>query len=215
MLTAYGRSPSEQWLESSMLAEGVVSVNDGLLNSTGAELARWITRHYGEFGYRGEHDGGVSFDEVAQEAATLRHPVQIGGRGWYHWSGVRGYSDGLLRLANPGPGWKGINQTMSREQFEYLGPFSLVRLTHPAAESTEPPTPPDPADPYAAWRGHVGSGLLEMMAADNTLPAQRSSTWLPLGTASPSDVETCYGANATLYTWLLTVGAGHRYRPSI
>lgn len=58
----------------------------------------------------------------------------------------------------------------------------------------------------------VGPGLLAMMTEDGTTPAQRASTWLPLG-VTPSDVEQCYGANGTLYVWLLTTGAGHRFIP--
>jgi hypothetical protein len=214
-LTAYGRHPTEAWLENSMLEAGVVTRAYGLMDASGEGLARWITAEYAEFGYTGVHDPTVTFDDVAEEAAEGRHPLVMGGRGWYHWSGVRGAADGKLLLANPAPGHHGIAQTMSREQFAYLGPFSLVRLVHPQAESGEPaPVPPDPGDPYAPWHGHVGSGLLDMMAADGVLPAQRRSTWLPLGAPAPSDVEECYAESGTRYTWLLTVGAGHRYRPS-
>lgn len=59
----------------------------------------------------------------------------------------------------------------------------------------------------------IGTGILEMMAEDQTEPAQRASTWLPLG-VNPADVESCYGANGTLYTWLLAVGRGWRYPPA-
>lgn len=213
-LTAYGRQPSEQWVENSMISEGVVSTGLGLLNASGQELARWFDRHYSEYGYEASNNGLVSFDEVAEEAATGKHPMMIGGRNWYHWSGVRGWDGTRILLANPASGYMGITQSLSREQFNYLGSFSMVRLTHPAAEAGTPIPPVDPADPYGPWRGHVGSGLLEMMAADSTLPAQRRSTWLPLGDPPPSDVESCYGQNGTLYYWLLTVGRGHRTRPS-
>ncbi len=62
----------------------------------------------------------------------------------------------------------------------------------------------------SAWAGKIGSGLLDMMAQDGTRPAQRGSTWLPLG-VTPSDVEQCYGENGTLYVWLLGPGTGHRF----
>lgn len=213
-LTAYGRQPSEQWVENSMISEGVVSTGLGLLNASGHDLARWFERHYGEFGYEASNQGLVSFDEVAAEAETNKHPLMIGGRSWYHWTGVRGFDGTRIMLANPASGYMGVTQTLSREQFNYLGSFSMVRLVHPAAEAgTVPPTPPDPADPMAPWAGKVGSGLLEMMAVDGTKPAQRGSTWLPLG-VTPSDVETCYGENGTLYYWLLTVGRGYRQKAS-
>jgi hypothetical protein len=70
-----------------------------------------------------------------------------------------------------------------------------------------------PGDPLAPYRGGIGSGVLDMMTADGTTPAQRASTWLPLG-ARPSDIEQAYGANGTLYYWLLTEGRGYRQAPS-
>jgi GH25 family lysozyme M1 (1,4-beta-N-acetylmuramidase) len=69
-----------------------------------------------------------------------------------------------------------------------------------------------PEDPYAPWSGLVGSGLLDMMAADGTLPAQSRSTWLPLG-VSPADIEQCAGANGINYVWQLTTSQGFRYAP--
>lgn len=209
-LFAYGRRPTEEWLEGSMLSSGVVTTEWGLMNATGAGLADWISREYGEYGYRGENDPTVTFDEVAAEAARLKHPLMIGGRNWGaggHWTGVRGFADGKLALANPASGYGGITQVMSREQFSYAGPFSLVRLIHPAAEATvTPPTPP--ADPL---EGKVGSGILEMMAADGTTPAS-PSTFLPLG-AVPSALEQCLGMNGVNYVWHLPSGQHWRYDP--
>lgn len=199
-----------------MLAEGVVTTQYGLMDASGAGLADFLNRHYGEYGYVASNVGSVTFDELAAEAQSGMHPICIGGRAWYHWSGLRGFTGVELALANPAPGWQGINQRMSRAQFNALGPFSMVRLTHPGAEAVTPPDPgpgPDPSDPYAPWRGAIGSGLLEMMAADGTLPAQRVSTWLPLG-VSPADAEECLGQNGLMYRWALTVGKGWRYRPS-
>jgi hypothetical protein len=217
-LWAYGRQPSEAWLEGSMLEQGVVTTQYGLSDASGKGLADWLTREYGgpDYGYVGESDGSVTFDEVASEAQAGRHPLMIGGRAWGsggHWSGCRGYDGLRLLLANPAPGYGGVTQTLSREQFGWLGPFSMVRLRHPEAEgSPRPPVPPT-TDPFGPWRGKVGTGLIELMAQDTTLPAQRSSTWLPLGGPSPADVEECLGQNMVLYRWALTVGKGARYDP--
>lgn len=215
-LWAYSRQPSEQWLEGSMLTEGVVSTSLGLLNASGVDLAAWATRHYGDGGFHGEHDPTVSFDDVAAEAATLKHPLMIGGRNWGqggHWTGVRGFDGQRLMLANPASGYAGITQSLSREQWGYVGPFSLVRLVH-QSESVVAPVPPTvPDDPFAPWRSGIGSGLLQMMAEDNTIPAQRASTWYPL-LANPADIETCMGLNGTDYRWILSSNQGFRYRPS-
>lgn len=426
-LYAYERTPDDSWMEASMIAAGVVDPSVGCTDASGAGLASWVNAQYSEYGYLAANNPSVSFDEVAQEASQGLHPLAIGGRDWYHWSGVRGYDALLdrLELANPAPGYQGIYQSLSRSQFAQLGPFSLLRVTHPEAESggssggppatmpvgidvsshqgtvdwiavrqagstfgftkatggcwyTNPTlaqnwqnmasaglqrgayhfafetsgqplpgpgpeaeaefflskvqplglargdmlcldieqgagplgnwalrwlryveervgfkpllysgdwftsqhgfanvpelaqyglwqaayqaslpapcapwssitfwqftdratvpgvaTPVDankfngsldqlpawgkpgvlpPTDPYAQWAGLVGSGLIEMMKADNVLPAQRASTFLPLG-VNPADVEQCFGAQGVSYVWLLTVGRGYRYAP--
>ena len=215
-LWAYGRQPTEAWLESSMLQQGVVTTEYGLMDASGAGLAAWINREYGgpEYGYRGENDASVTFDEVASEALRLVHPLMIGGRAWCHWTGVRGFDRTTRRLllANPASGWMGVTQTLWPEQFAYLGPFSLVRLTHPAAESGGGVSPPQPSTPGYAGPGQVGSGLLEMMAADATAPAS-PSTWLPLG-ASPALIEQCTGLNGVVYSFHLPTGDRWRYHPA-
>jgi hypothetical protein len=216
-LYAWGRTPGDDWLEQSMIAAGVVDPSVGLCDASGSGLARWVNTEYGEFGYVAESVNPVSFDELAAEAATLSHPIMAGGRGWGHWTGVRGYDAArdVLLLANPANGWMGVYQEMSPADFARLGSFSMVRLTHPVAEGLVPP--PDPEPPpidYSAWidGGKVGSGLIEMMQADGVLPAQDYSTWLPLG-RMPAQIEECIAESGVVYRWLLTVSRGYRYRP--
>jgi lysozyme len=429
-LWAYGRTPDDSWMESSLQAGGYVTPAVGCTDASGAGLATWVNEQYSEYGYLASNSTAVSFDQVAEEAASHVHPIAIGGAGWYHWSGVRGYDALLdrLLLANPAPGYGGIYQTMDRAQFTAKGPFNLVRVTHPAAEggggvggptpsglaygpdvsshqgyvdwaavrsagcsfgftkasggcwyrnptlaanwqgmaaaglargayhfafessgqplpgpgpiveadyflstimplglargdmlvldieqgagplghwaldwcrrveevagfppliytgawfsdphgfgdvpelaryglwladygaSSWPPppapwtaaafwqftdhatvpgisTPADgnrfngtaadlllwgkpgllpPDDPYAAWAGLIGSGLLDMMETDGTLPAQSRSTWLPLG-VSPADIEQALGQNGVNYVWALGINRGFRYPPA-
>jgi hypothetical protein len=146
-LYALGRTPADDWLENTMIAEGVMSADLGLLDATGAGLAAFVGRHYGEFGYYANHELSVTFEGVALEGDHA-YPLLIGGRAWGHWSGVRGYDavSELLLLANPAAGWHGIHQTMNRQQFDALGPFSMVRVLHPdlLAPAPEPPAPPEP-----------------------------------------------------------------------
>ena len=131
-MTAMGRDPSEDWMEGTALAEGVVSKELGLLNASGAGLAAFIRRHYADFGYDANHEPSITFDFARLEGDHV-YPILIGGREWNHWCAVRGYDDanGVLLLANPAPGHKGVRQTMSRAQFDALGPFSMVRVFHP------------------------------------------------------------------------------------
>jgi hypothetical protein len=164
-MTAWGRRPTEQWFESTMLAEGVVSTDLGLLDASGAGLAAWLTKEYGEFGFAARNNGHVSFDDVKSVAG--QSPVLIGGRQWNHWSGVRSYDPitDTLQLANPSSGWMNVYQTMNRQRFDALGPFSMVVVTWqdpaPPAPAPKPPAPtPAPVPP--SFR--VGAGVLAEMA---------------------------------------------------
>jgi hypothetical protein len=158
-LWSVGRRPTDQWLTQTMIAEGVMSVSLGLMDASGAGLAAFITRHYGADGFVGTSKGQVSFDELM--IGCGRYPMMIGGRRWGaggHWSGLRAYDGGqdLLLLANPAAGYVGINQTMTREQFARLGPFSAVALTHPDLTTViTDPTPIPPPQPVPPPPGEL------------------------------------------------------------
>lgn len=211
-LYAWGRTPDDNWLEDSMRAAGVWNEAVGLCDASGAGLADWINTEYGEFGYAASNEPSVTFDDVAYEAALGVHPIALGGRAFYHWVGVRGYSeaDDLILLANPAPGWQGVEQTLSRADWARLGAWSMVRVTHPEAEAG---TPELPGLDYSPWEGgQIGTGLLEMMRADGVLPAQDYSTWLPLGRAV-AQIEEAIAEDGTVYRWCLGPNKGFRYAP--
>lgn len=155
-MTAYGRHPADTWMEGRMLADGIVSVEQGLLDASGAGLAAWITDQYGEFGYSGHNNSRVSFDDVARLVG--KEPVLIGGRAWNHWSGVRRYdaANDWLELANPADGWMGVRQTMNRQQFDALGPFSCVLIHWGGDQPPDHATDPSlPVEDVAALRAKV------------------------------------------------------------
>jgi hypothetical protein len=160
-LTALGRHPSEAWMEAQMQADGIVSEAQGLLDASGQQLAAWITAQYGEYGYSANAES-ATFDGLAAEflAPANPYPGLLGGRSWGHWSGLRGYdaASGRLLLANPADGWKGVGQTMDRQQFAALGPFSLVRVLHPdlLAPATDPLPAQAPA-PSIDWRAELAA----------------------------------------------------------
>lgn len=214
MLYSWGRTPGDDWLEQSMLAAGVWHPDVGLCDASGAQLAAWLNAEYGgpEYGFHASNNASVSFDDVASEIRMLKHPVAIGGRAWYHWSGCRNYDEATdtLMLANPAPGWQGIQQAMSRADWARLGPWSLVRLQHPAAEEGVVGPPAEEID-YTPWEPVIGSGILELMAQDGATPAG-PSTFLPLG-QMPALIEEAYATNGTRYAWLLNESRGYRYRP--
>jgi hypothetical protein len=167
-MTAYGRHPSDSWMETSMIQGGVESTDLGLLVADGSKLAAWITEQYGEFGYHAYNNGSVGFDDVASVAG--RSPVLIGGRNWGpggHWVGVRRFdaSSGWLELANPANGYAGVGQTLTRQQFDALGPFSMVAVQWGSAQPAPPPAPvPAPAAPVVASGPFAGMTLEQLQA---------------------------------------------------
>ena len=173
-LWAWGRQPSEQWIESTMKADHIVSEARGLLDASGASLAAWITEQYGDFGYTARNASPVTFDDVRSLAGSA--PVLIGGRNWGaagHWTGVRSYdpSKGVLVLANPGgSGPIYGQQSLDRQQFVERGSWSLVVITH-ASQGTPVPTPPptDSATELAQLRAEVESLRRDLASANTRL----------------------------------------------
>lgn len=169
-----GRKPADGWMESQMIADGVMSKESGLLDATGAGLAAWLQAQYGEFGFLANNEALVSFDWAAMEGGHA-YPILLGGRRWGHWSGCYGYdaARGALLLANPAPGWMGIGQEMTREQFQNLGPFSAVRIWHP--DLLEPaPAPPLPPAPPKMTLEELRESIRAILAQSDADHAARS-----------------------------------------
>lgn len=96
----------------------------GLMDGSGAQLARVLE----DYGQDTMQSYGLSFDDVyllAQDGT----PAMMSGAAWYHWVGVRGVEGNTLWIANSAPGYKGVWDNLSREDFNRLGGFSVVWLT--------------------------------------------------------------------------------------
>lgn len=130
-----GRKPTESWIESQMIAENVANPLVGVTDASGAGIAAFVNEQYGEYGFTARNEPMATWDYLTT-LADGKYPILIGGREWGHWSGLRqaGASptqdEDVLWLANPAEGWKGVGQTMNRQQFDALGPFSAVRIMH-------------------------------------------------------------------------------------
>lgn len=93
----------------------------GLMDASGSRLAYCLTEQGAP-----AFTGWLAFWETYRLAQIM--PLLIGGQRWYHWSGVRFGEDSILYLANPAPGWMGIDDSMREDQFCNLGPFAIVAV---------------------------------------------------------------------------------------
>ena len=182
----------------------------GLLDGRGYGLAEVLTAHLPpDWASRVQVFERIDWPGLFAKSGT--GPICLGLHGAYHWIDIAvPQADGSLSAPNPAPKYPQaapIGDVLTRDEFDLYGPVSAVWV-----DARPTITPPDAQDPFAPWHGYVGSGLLDMMAADGTLPAQRVSTWLPLG-VTPADVEQALGQNGINYVWQLVTNRGFRYAP--
>jgi hypothetical protein len=123
--------PHSEWDVINGLGPTRISPTYGLLNADGSGLVSYL----GEQGIQAHNNPNASWQEV-KEAAGFQ-PMVIGGRYWCHWVAVRipiprrppeFYAPGLV-LMNPSPGYMGVWQSLSEDQFNQLGEFSAVWLS--------------------------------------------------------------------------------------
>ncbi len=95
----------------------------GLMDGSGSQLAR-VLRSYGLTVTQVDYP---SFDQICEYSKTSLGAM--GGANWYHWVAIRGYTDehpGILFIANSAPGYKGIQNSLTREQYNSLGGFRCL-----------------------------------------------------------------------------------------
>lgn len=106
-----------------------ISPEYGLLDASGGGIVEYLA----ELGVQALNDGDASWEDVL--AAAGFQPMVIGGRAWNHWVAVRmgtlaaGIPGQEILLMNPSPGYKGVAQSLTPDQFAPLGPFSAVWFT--------------------------------------------------------------------------------------
>jgi hypothetical protein len=94
----------------------------GLTDGSGKQLQRVIKEQTGA----DSQQGYLSFDETY--ALAQQTPGLMSGAAYYHWVAIRGVQGGTIWVANSAPGYKGIWDNVSREDFARLGGFSVVWL---------------------------------------------------------------------------------------
>lgn len=116
-------------LETLELRRGLVSTSDGLLDGSGAQLARFLGEQSG-LGADVERQYPAAWEWVQSIAG--KGPVLLGGGHWGgagHWVAVRGLdADGNLRLSNPADGYAGIYETLTAANFAVVSPVAAIWL---------------------------------------------------------------------------------------
>ena len=93
----------------------------GLMDSSGSAL-RAVLESYGQETSQSWLDFDTTYELVQGT------PGMMSGAAWYHWVGIRGVDAGCIWVANSAPGYKGIYDHVSRDDFNRLGGFSVVWL---------------------------------------------------------------------------------------
>lgn len=94
----------------------------GLMDSSGSQLRRVLADYNLD-----SKQGWLTFDNVY--ALTGEFTGLMSGGAWYHWVALRGrdnFDFPEIWIANSAPGYKGVWDTLTRADFERLGPFSVV-----------------------------------------------------------------------------------------
>jgi len=100
----------------------------GLMDGSGTQIIR-VLGYYGLNAYKVSFPSFEQICEIAKDRCGA-----MSGVAWYHWVGIRGYSDetpGVLYIANSAPGYKGAYSTLSRTQYNSLGGFQCVMVNPP------------------------------------------------------------------------------------
>jgi len=98
-----------------------INATYGLMDASGSAL-RDVLRTYGQY----TEQGWLDFDTVYRIAQNTTG--MMSGAAWYHWVGIRGVQGSTIWVSNSAPGYKGIWDNVSRDDFDRLGGFSVVWL---------------------------------------------------------------------------------------
>lgn len=100
-----------------------INAQVGLMDASGWALREVLKDIYGTDSEQGWLDFDTTYD------LATAGPGMMSGAQWYHWVGIRGVQGSNLWVSNSAPGYKGIYDVVTREDFARLGGFSVVWLT--------------------------------------------------------------------------------------
>lgn len=91
----------------------------GLMDGSGSQLRRVLADYN-----LNSDQGWLNYDQAYSSAGAFTG--MMSGGAWYHWVAIRGVQNGNIWIANSAPGYMGIWDSLSRADFQRLGPFSVV-----------------------------------------------------------------------------------------
>ena len=93
----------------------------GLMDSSGRALRDVLDTY--------DQPSGQAWLDFDTTYALAQHTAgMLSGAKWYHWTAIRGITGGALWIANSAPGYCGIFDVLTREDWARLGGFSVVWL---------------------------------------------------------------------------------------
>ena len=100
-----------------------INATYGLMDGTGVQLRRVLRESAGLHTEHGWLDFDTAYDKYSQTFGLGS------GAQFYHWVAFRGVRGSNLWIGNSGPGYRGVWDELSREDFIRLGPWSCIWVT--------------------------------------------------------------------------------------
>jgi hypothetical protein len=98
-----------------------INATYGLMDGSGSQLRRVLSEYD-----QSSSQAWLGFSEVY--ALAGKTTGMMSGGCWYHWVAIRGQDGNNIWIANSAPGYRGVWDSLSLEEFQRLGPFSVVWL---------------------------------------------------------------------------------------
>jgi hypothetical protein len=121
VINALSQTPSITREEAASVIGYPACVNE----TYGLMSAQCLIDAFATFGLEARQEW-VTFDQAY--AVMSAHTGVINPMGMYHFMAIRGVFEGALWVANSARGYMGVYDQMSRDQFNALGPVSVIYL---------------------------------------------------------------------------------------
>lgn len=185
LLRSLGIDVTAAQMQDEMVAAGLVTPALGLLDGSGAALAAWLGER---FGLTVHVEPDISWERACELAGTV--PLALGSASLYHWLAVRKPEGDGLALMNPAPGYQGLGDYMTAEEFTRWSPWNAIWIETEAA--------PENGDDMADAALIARLGYLQGDVADAIESAIQDARTAPRKAARDEYLDAALAAVATL-----------------